>query len=99
MTDFPAHLTEYVIGAFGAGVRVLIGHDKGEPQSKARMFATVIAGSVLAGTSSQALTEYADLPVGFAGGIAFLIGMLAIGFLYQALEGKVADVIWGRLRK
>jgi hypothetical protein len=81
---------QFTLGALGAGVRVAIGHDKGEPQSKAKIIATFISGTVLAGTSNQAMTAYLSLPQNFSGAASFLIGLLGIGFVYQALDGKLS---------
>jgi len=93
MYDWISHQAEIilqmVLGAIGAGVRVAIGYDKQERQSKARIGATFIAGTVLAGTASHAVTEYVGLSPAFSGSISFMIGLLGIGFVYQVLEGNV----------
>jgi len=92
-------VTQFFLGAVGAGVRVAIGHEKGEKQGKAKIFSTVIAGMVLAGTSANALTEYAGVPEGFKGGIGFMVGILGIGFIYQVLDGKIIIPVISRLFK
>ncbi len=88
-------ILQMVLGAIGAGVRVAIGYDKQEKQSKARIGATFVAGTVLAGTASHAVTEYVGLSPAFSGSVSFMIGLLGIGFIYQILEGKVRLPIIG----
>lgn len=80
--------SNFVLGALGSGVRVAIGHDRGEKQSKSKMFATIVSGTVLAGTSNQAMTAYLNLPDAFAGGMSFFIGLWGIGLVYQFMDGK-----------
>jgi len=87
--DYGDMATQFVLGALGAGVRVAIGHDRGEPQSKAKIIATFVSGTVLAGTANQAMTAYMELPQSFAGAASFLIGLLGIGLVYQILDGKL----------
>jgi hypothetical protein len=82
-------IVQMALGAIGAGVRVAIGYDKQERQSAARIGATFVAGTVLAGTASHAITEYVGLSPAFSGSVSFMIGLLGIGFIYQVLEGKV----------
>jgi hypothetical protein len=82
-------IMQMILGAIGGGVRVVIAYDKEEKQSKAKIFATFISGTILAGTSSYAVTEYVGLSPEFSGAVSFLIGLLGIGFIYQLLEGKI----------
>jgi hypothetical protein len=103
MPEFITHQAELfiqmVLGAIGAGVRVAIGYDKQERQSKARIGATFVAGTVLAGTASHAITEYIGLSPAFSGSVSFMIGLLGIGFVYQVLEGKIGLPLIGKIKK
>ena len=82
-------LLQSALGIAGAGVRVAIGHDRGEPQSVGKIVATFVTGSILAGTSNQAMTAYLNLPDAFAGAVSFFVGVLGLGFVYKLLDGKI----------
>ena len=92
--DYGSVVVQTLLGSLGAGCRIAIGHDRGEPQSKSKMIATMVAGTVLAGTSNQAMTAYLNLPDAFAGAVSFLVGLMGIGFVYQVLDGKISLPPW-----
>ena len=86
---FFQHLFDFVVGAFGASVRVAIGHERGEKQNVSRIYITIISGTVLAGTTGGAMASYIGVPDSFSGAICFLVGLLGVGFVYQLYDGKI----------
>ncbi len=92
--DFIYHQVEvliaFILGLIGAGTRVIIAKDREEKHSKWKTFATLICGSVLAATSTNATIVYMDMPAISAGAISFFIGLFGLGFVYRVLDGKIA---------
>lgn len=76
-------------GSLGAAVRVAIGHDRGEPQSISKIFASFASGTFGAASGSQLVTYLLGLPDYAAVAISFPVGLLALGFVYKLLDGKI----------
>lgn len=77
------------LGFVGAGISVGIRLSRGEVVNKWAVYATLAAGMSAAGTCTQALVSFANISAGWSGGIALLLGLMAMGFVTNALDGKI----------
>lgn len=77
-------------GLIGAGIKVGFDLGNGKPVNKWMIGTTLLAGPAVAGTCTQLAVN--TLGVSFAGaaaGVALLLGLMAMGFVSNALEGKI----------
>ena len=68
--QIPIFVWQALVGAAGAGVRIAIGHDRGEPQSYSKIFATMVSGTIMAATAAQGMLTYLNLPTSFVIAVA-----------------------------
>lgn len=78
-----------LLGFVGAGISVGIRLSRGEVVNKWAIATTLVAGMAAAGTCTQALVNFANLSLFWSGGVALLLGLMAMGFMANALDGKI----------
>lgn len=83
------HLLWTGLGLIGGGISVGIRKSKGEDVNKWAAGTAVVAGMATSGTSTQALVSYAHLEVYWSAAVALLLGLMAMGFMINVMEGKV----------
>lgn len=77
------------LGFIGAGVSVGVRLSRGEVMNKWAVLTTLTAGMFTAGACTQALVNFAHLDAGWSGGVALLLGLMAMGFITNAIDGKI----------
>lgn len=77
------------LGLVGAGISVSVRISRGEKVNPWAVGATLAAGMGAAGTCTQALVSFANISPGWSGGVALLLGLMAMGFVTNALDGKI----------
>jgi hypothetical protein len=78
------------LGLLGAGIKVCGDLAEGKVVNKWAITATLLAGCAFGGTATQGIIDLLGVSYGmFAGAIAVLIGIMAIGFVNNALAGKI----------
>lgn len=84
-----SHLFDYFLGAVAASLRIAIGQERHEQLSWYRIYVTFTSSVFIAGTSGQALAEFAHMPPSAGSLIAFCFSFFAVGYVYRAYDGKV----------
>lgn len=78
------------LGLLGAGIKVGIELGKGTPVNKWHIGTSLVAGGAMAATSTQGVVNMLGVEYGgLAGLVALLTGLMAIGFMVNALEGRI----------
>lgn len=77
------------LGLIGGGISVGIRKSKGEAVNVWAACTAVVAGMATAGSCTQALVTFAKLEAYWSGAVALLLGLMAMGFMINAVEGKV----------
>lgn len=84
------HLIWTLLGFVGAGIGVGIRMSRGENLNAWAIGTTLVAGMAAAGVCTQAFVSFLGVNyVGLAGGIALFLGLMAIGFANNAVDGKI----------
>lgn len=78
-----------VLGFIGAGISVGVKLQRGEQLNRPAVATTLVAGTVTAGACTHALVSFAHLDAGWSGGVALLLGLMAMGFIMNAVDGKI----------
>lgn len=78
------------LGFVGAGIALGIRVSRGEVVNKWAVGTAFIAGMSMAGTSTNAMVNLAHLPAGLSGAVALLLGVMAMGFIADAMDGKIS---------
>ena len=77
------------LGMVGGGISIGIKKSKGEAVNKWAAITAVVAGMATAGACTQALVSFAHLEAYWSGAVALLLGLMAMGFMVNAVDGKV----------
>lgn len=86
---FLMKLTWTALGFVGAGVSIGARMSRGETINKYGIATTLVAGAAAGGTCTEALVNFANLEPFWAGAVALLLGLMAMGFVINAIDGKV----------
>jgi hypothetical protein len=87
--SWASHIVWTGLGLIGAGISVGVRLSRGEKLNPYALSTTLIAGMAVSGTCTQALVNFASISAGWAGGVALLLGLMAMGFVNNALDGKI----------
>lgn len=77
------------LGFVGAGISIGARMSRGEQVNKWSVCTTLMAGAAAGGTCTEALVSLANLEPFWAGAVALLLGLVAMGFVLNAIDGKV----------
>lgn len=92
-------LLDYFLGAIAASIRISIGMERGEKLSYPKAYTTAVSSIIISGTGGRPMAEYAHLPLTLGHFIAFLLGLFAVGLVYQIYDGKITIPLFGQLIK
>ena len=82
-------VTWTALGFVGAGISVGARLGRGEKVNKWAAATTLVAGAAIGGTCTNALVNFAHIEPFWSGGIALLLGVMAMGFIINAMDGKI----------
>lgn len=85
----PKQIDWTLLGFLGAGISIGIRLGRGEKINKWALVTTLATGAAVAGTATEALTNAAGLEPFWAGAVALLLGLMAMGFVINAYDGKI----------
>lgn len=85
----PQKIEWTILGLIGAGLSVGARLGRGEKVNHWSVITTLAAGAAFAGTCTEALVNFARLEPFWAGGVALLIGLMIMGLVINALDGKI----------
>lgn len=77
------------LGFVGAGISIGARLSRGETINKYGIATTLVAGAAAGGTCTEALVNLAHLEPFWAGAVALLLGLMAMGFVMNAIDGKI----------
>ncbi len=77
------------LGLIGAGIKVGAALGKGEMVNKWRAGTTLLAGMIASASSTNFFIEFLNLSQYASYPIALLIGLMAMGFFENAIDGKI----------
>lgn len=77
------------LGFVGAGISIGARLGRGEKVNAWSVITTLAAGAAAGGTCTEALVNFAKLEPFWAGAVALLLGLMAMGFVLNAIDGKV----------
>lgn len=80
------------LGFVGAGISIGARLGRGEKINSWTIGTTLVAGAAAGGTCTEALVKFANLEPFWAGAVALLLGMMAMGFVLNAIDGKIPFV-------
>ena len=89
MMDLPEPLEWTILGFIGAGISIGVKLSREEKVNPWALMTTLATGAVAAGTCTEALVNFAKLEPFWAGTVALLLGLMAMGFVLNALDGKI----------
>jgi len=78
-----------ILGLMGAGIAIGVRLGRGEKINKWVLITTLTTGASISGTCTKALVKFANLDAGWAGAVALMLGVMAMGFVINAMDGKV----------
>jgi len=85
----PDKIEWIILGFIGAGISVGVRLSRGEKVNRWAVLTTLVAGAAAGGTCTEALVSLAKLEPFWAGAIALLLGLMAMGFIINAIDGKI----------
>lgn len=86
---FLMKMTWTALGFVGAGISIGARISRGEDINKYGIITTLVAGAAAGGTCTEALIDFANLEPFLAGAVALFMGLMAMGFVMNAIDGKI----------
>ena len=80
------------LGVLGGSVRVAIGISKGEKMPPAQIFAIIVTGAVLAGTSANLFTGWLGMGPEATSFCSFIVGIMGMNIVRHAMEMDVGTL-------
>lgn len=87
--DLPQNIDHTILGFIGAGISIGARLGRGEKINPWTVITTLATGAVVGGTCTEAMVEFAKLEPFWAGGVSLLLGITAMGFVLNAMDGKI----------
>lgn len=84
-----SYATSTALGCVGAGISVGIRLSRGEKINRWLVITTVVAGMATAGACTQAMVSFAHIEAYWSGAVSLLLGLMAMGFMLNAYDGKI----------
>ncbi|NEJ15523.1 hypothetical protein ELG77_09050 [Rhizobium leguminosarum] len=82
------------LGMVGGSVRIAVGVSKGENMPPSQMFAILVTGAVLAGTSSKLFTGWLGLGPEATSFCSFIVGIMGMNIVTHAIDTDLVSTIF-----
>ena len=78
-----------LLGFLGAGISVGIRLARGEQVNKWTVITAGTAGASMGGTTTMVVVDFLNLNIWWSLFVALLLGLMAMGFMSDAVDGKI----------
>lgn len=92
LTRYANEIWACLLGVLGGSVRVAVGFSEGEKMPPPRIFAILVTGAVLAGTSSKLFAGLMGLGTEATSFCSFIVGIMGMNIVNHAIETDVGSL-------
>lgn len=97
LTHYANEIWMTFLGILGGSVRIAVGVSRGESMPPSRMFAIIVTGGVVAGTSAKLFTGWLGLGPEATSFCSFIAGIMGMNIVNRAMEADIGGFIFKAL--